>query len=236
MGAALVDPWGGARATARAPGPGTLLLALLALVVLIGAATLPRQLDVLARALAPTGDLPRDLHHAALRDGLLRLIVVDRVMPPPTLLLATVVVAVAAQPILMLSEDTRRVIWSVLLLGLAPLVVQRLGELAVTYLATVGPVPAPGEAIVLPQRFTTGPLLFWRPAPGETARWLVSLNQRINLISLWSVLIWSLGLRVLDGRRLAIWHVALPAVSLTLAALATWWLSPLAAGLLLGQP
>lgn len=120
------------------------------------------------------------------------------------------------------------------LLGLAPMVVQRVGELAVTYLAAVGGT-VPGEAIALPQRFTTGPLLVWRP-PEEAARWIVSVNQRINLVSLWSVVIWSAGLRVLDQRRLAAWHVGLPLVGLGLAALCTWWLSPLAAGLLLGQP
>ncbi len=231
---ALVDPLEAARASLREPRPGALLLGVLAAAMLLGGATLPRQLTLLAQALAPTGDLLRDLHHAAMRDGLVRIVVADRIVPPPTLLLGAAVVAVAAEPILMLSQENRRAVWAVLLLGLAPMVVQRVGELAVTYLAAVGS-PPPGEAIALPQRFTTGLLLVWHPPEGA-ARWLVSLNQRINLVSLWSVVIWSAGLRVLDQRRLAAWHVGLPLFGLGLAALCTWWLSPLVAGLLLGQP
>lgn len=232
---ALVDPTEAARACLREPRPGALLFGILAAAVLLGGATLPRQLALLAQALAPTGDSLRDLQHAAMRDGLVRIVVADRVVPPPTLLLGAAVVAVAAEPLLMLSRESRRAVWGVLLLGLAPMVVQRIGELAVTYLAGVGASPPPGEAIALPQRFMTGPLLVWHPPEGA-ARWLVSLNQRINLVSLWSVVIWSAGLRVLDQRRLAVWHVGLPLFGLGLAALCSWWLSPIVATMLLGQP
>ncbi|OGU33379.1 MAG: hypothetical protein A3K13_04835 [Gemmatimonadetes bacterium RIFCSPLOWO2_12_FULL_68_9] len=230
----LVDPRRAVQEAIGQPGPAVVVLGALAITALLGAATLPRQLDLLFASLAPTGDLARDLHHAAMQAGLTRIIVADRLMPPPTLLVAALVLGLAAEPVLSLAEDRRRAVWTVVLLGLAPLMVQRIGELAVAYLSAVGSPPRPGDAVGVAQRFTTGPLLFWwtdSPPP-----WLVSVNQRINLVSLWGIVIWTVGLRELDGRRLASWHVALPATCLAVAALATWWLSPMVSGLLLGAP
>lgn len=230
----LVDPRHAVQEAMRQPRPAVVALGALAITSLLGAATLPHQLHLLLASLAPTGDLPRDLHHAAMQAGLTRIIIADRLMPPPTLIVAALVLALAAEPILSLAEDRRRAVWTVVLLGLAPLMVQRIGELTVTYLSAVGQPPTPGDAVALPHRFTTGPLLFWwsdRPP-----RWLVSVNQRFNLISLWSLAVWTVGLKELDGRRLAAWHAALPAACLAVAALATWWLAPMVASLLLGAP
>jgi hypothetical protein len=230
----LLDPRRAIREAVGQPRPALIALAALAATVLLGAATLPRQLDLLSAALAPMGDLARDLHHAAMRAGLTRIIVADRLMPPPTLLVAALVLGLAAEPVLSLAEDRRRAVWAVVLLGLAPLVVQRLGELAVVYASAVASPPRPGDAVSLASRFTTGPLLFWwtdNPPP-----WLVSVNQRFSLVTLWGSVIWTVGLTELDGRRLASWHVALPLACLGVAALATWWLAPMVTGMLLGSP
>lgn len=230
----LVDPRRAVQEAIGQPRPFVVALGALAITALIGAATLPRQLDLLLTSLAPTGDLARDLHHAAMQAGLTRVIIADRLVPPPTLILAALVLAIAAEPVLSLAEDRRRAVWTIVLLGLAPLMVQRIGELAVAYLSAVGQPPRPGDAVGLPQRFTTGPLLFWWT--DSPPSWLVSVNQRLNLVTLWGIVIWAVGLRELDGRRLAVWHAALPAACLAVAALATWWLSPMVAGLLLGSP
>ena len=230
----LVDPRGAVREAMGRPRPVVIALGALVLTALLGAATVPRQLDLLSASLAPIGDMARDLHHAAMRAGLTRIIVADRLMPPPTLLVAALVLGFAAEPVLSLAEDRRRAVWAVVLLGLAPLMVQRIGELAVAYVSAVSLPPRPGDAVGLASRFTTGPLLLWwtdSPPP-----WLVSVNQRFNLMTLWGIVIWTVGLKELDGRRLASWHVVLPVTCLAVAALATWWLSPLVSGLLLGAP
>ncbi len=230
----LVDPRRAVQEAIGQPRPAVVALGVLVITALLGAATLPRQLDLLFAALAPTGDVARDLHHAAMEAGLTRIIVADRLMPPPTLLVAALVLGLAAEPVLSLAEDRRRAVWTVVLLGVAPLMVQRIGELAVTYVSAVGSPPLPGDAVSVASRFVTGPLLFsWTDTPPS---WLVSVNQRLNLVTLWAVVIWTIGLKELDGRRLASWHVALPAACLGLAALATWWLAPMVAGLLLGTP
>lgn len=230
----LVDPRHAVQEAMRQPRPAVVALGALAITALLGAATLPHQLQLLLASLAPTGDLARDLHHAAMEPGLTRVIIADRLMPPPTLLVAALVLGLAAEPVLSLAEDRRRAVWTVVLLGLAPLVVQRIGELVVTYVSAVGSPPRPGDAVSLASRFTTGPLLFsWTDSPPA---WLVSVNQRLNLVTVWSIVIWTIGLRELDACRLAGWHVALPAACLAVAGLATWWLAPMVAGLLLGSP
>ena len=230
----LVDPRRAVQEAIGQPRPAAVVLGALVTIALLGAATLPRQLDLLFASLAPTGDLARDLHHAAMQAGLTRIIVAGRLMPPPTLLVAALVLGLTAEPVLSLAEDRRRAVWTVVLLGLAPLMVQRIGELAVMYLSAVGSPPRPGDAVSVAHRFTTGPLLLWWS--DNPPRWLVSVNQRFNLISLWSLVVWTVGLKELDGRPLASWHVALPAACLAVAAMATWWLSPMVAGVLLGTP
>lgn len=234
LGLVLIDPRRAVQEAMRRPGPVSVAAAAVAVTVLLGAATLPKQLHLLLTSLAPMGDVGRDLHHAAMQAGLTRVIIANRIVPPPTVVVAAIVLALAAEPVLVLAEDRRRALWTVVLLGLAPLFVQRIGELAVTYLAAGGVPPTPGEAISLPQRFVTGPLLAWPWS--DAPPWLVSFNQRCNLVTAWSVVIWAIGLKELDGRRLATWHVTLPTFCLALAALATWWLSPMVTSLLLGAP
>ena len=234
LGLVLVDPPQAARQAIARPRPMAWTAGVLALIALAGVSTLPRQLALLTASLAPTGDLMQDMHYSALRDGLVRIILADRLVPPPTIVLGGAILALAAEPILALAEERRRAVWAVLLLGIAPLLIQRVGELAVTYLATTGPRPHPGDAVGLPQRFTTGPLLFW--SAGDPPPWLLSVNQRFNLVSLWSLVLWSMGLRELDDRHWRAWHLALPVCCLGLAALFTWWLGPMVTSIVLRSP
>jgi hypothetical protein len=207
---------------------------LAAVIVAIGCATLPRQLSLLARALAPSGQALRDAHHASMEAGLVRLVVLDRLVPPPTALIAALMIVIVVEPALALADGDRARIRRAIALGLVPLAVQRMGELALTYLAPVASPLSPGFVVTLPQQFATGPAILW--AAGDAPPWIEALSARINLVTLWSVGIWTTGLRELDGQPLALWHVGLPAACLVTAGLVTWWLGPLVLSLVLGRP
>ncbi len=226
----LVDPGGTLRRAVADPHPAVLAAGLFAALSVLGLATLPRQIHLLAEALPPTGDWLLDDQQAELRAGVLRLVVADRLVASPTLLLAVLLLAWAAEPVLMLARERRDAIWTTVLLGLAPLLVQRVGELAICYLAAQ-PGGTAGDAVTLPHRFVTGPLLLWRGGPPPL--WLQRLDARADLILVWSVLLWTLGLRQLDGGRLRTWHVALPAACAAGAAVVTWVLGPVALGAVL---
>lgn len=235
LGSVLIDPVGTNGVATRDPRPWTMLVALVVGLSVLGAATLPRQLMLLNRTLGPTGDALLDAQNALLRSGLLRLMIADRIIPSPTLLIAALLLVLAAEPVLALARDARPAIWTIAILGLAPLFVQLIGELALTYLLPVGAHATPGDAVSAPHRFVTGPLVLWRRSEVAPA-WLELLDPRVNLIALWCVAIWSLGLRQLDGGKLAAWHVALPLWCLAGAGVLTWILAPLALAALLGQP
>ena len=232
LAAVLVDPRGGMRTVAERPRPWALVVSLGAFLVALGLATLPRQLALLDRTMGATGDPLLDAQTELLRSGVLRLIVADRLVASPTLLVAALFLALAAEPVLMLARQRQPAIWAVVLLGLAPLLVQRVGELAITYVAAIAD-PVAGDAVTAPHRFVTGPLLLWRgegPAPG----WLELLSRRVNLIVLWCLVLWSLGMQQLDGGRWQLWHAALPAACLAAAGLLTWMLWPIVLPLVLG--
>jgi len=235
LAAALSNPAAACRLLAEEPRPAALGLLLAVAVTAVGSATIPRQLDLLERALAPGGDMLRDSHLAAMQAGLLRLIVVDRLIPPPTLVLAGLLLVIAADPVLAVSETRRRVLIAFAIAGLAPLLVQRLGEVVVAYLSVPPAHPRPGDPIALPQRFATGAaLLWWGDTPPPP--WLLAVNTRFSLFAAWCVGIWSVGLRQLDGNRRSGWHVGLPACCVALAAMVTYWLRSLATALVLGTP
>jgi hypothetical protein len=232
LGAALVDPRAALGGVAERPRPWALLAGLAAALVALGLATLPRQLALLDNAMAATGDPLLDAQTELLRSAVLRLIVVDRLVASPTLIVAALLLAIAAEPVLMLAQRQRPAIWAVVLLGLTPLVVLRVGELAITYVAAIAD-PVAGDAVTAPQRFVTGPLLLWwgeGPAPG----WLEVLSRRVNLIVLWCLALWSMGMRQLDGGGWQLWHWALPAVCVAAAGLITWMLGPVVLPLVLG--
>ncbi len=235
LGSVLIDPVGTNRLATRDPRPWTMLLTLVVGLSALGAATLPRQVVLLNRTLGPTGDLVFDAQNAVMQSGLLRLIIADRLVPSPTLLIAAVLLVLAAEPVLAMAHDVRPAIWGTALLGLAPLFVERIGELAITYLLPLGAHVTPGDAVSAPHRFVTGPLVFWHrsePAPA----WLELLDPRVNLVALWCVVIWAVALRQLDGGKLRAWHIALPLTCLVAAGVLTWILAPMAVGALLGRP
>jgi hypothetical protein len=233
LAAALVDPAGACRNADQRPAPLGTAAVLLVAVTVLGALTLPRQLHLLGAALAPAGNASRDLHHQALASGLSRLMWFDRLVPPPTAVLAGLLLAWAADPLLGLARDARPRLASVVVLGLAPLLAQRAGELAMAYLADLPTPLTPGSAIDLPQEFVTGPAVFWRQ---DAPRWLQALSPRANLITVWSVGIWATGLRELDGGAWRTWHVTLPIVCLAGAGLTTWWFERAVVALILGGP
>jgi hypothetical protein len=200
---------------------------LLAGVTALGALTLPRQLGLLGAALR------HGPHPPAFAAGLERLILFDRLVPPPTVVIAGLLLAWTADPLLGLARDMRPRVWAVVVLGLAPLLAQRAGELGLTYLASVPAPVTPGSALGLPQEFVTGPAIFSRH---DAPRWLQSLSARVNLVTASSVVIWATGLRKLDGGSWRAWHMFLPAACLAGAGIATWWFEGVAVALILGRP
>ncbi len=235
FGTVLFDPSGAASSVGRRPAfPGVALAAFISLLVL-GAATIPRQLAVLQRALGATGNASQDLHYGMMGEGLTRLILVDRLVPSPTLVLSAVVLVLLAEPLLGLARDRRAALWTVAVLGLAPLVAQGIGELVLAYSTTLSARPTPGDAISIGNRFDTGFLLLWSgnsPPP----EWLVILDARFNLITLWCVALWAVGLQTLDGAELRGWHVAVPMASLVVGGVITWILAPVVFAAILGRP
>lgn len=221
----LLNPAAGlTRALAR-PEPWILLAVLTAAWAALGLATLPRQLEILQAALARTGDPLLDAQTDALRAGLVRLIVADRLVPLPSALVAGLLLLAAAEPVLMLPAARRRELLAVVVLGLTPLVVERLGELALTWFTSVAPGTSAGEALRAPHRFLSGAGLFWR-SPAPAPLWIELLETRFNLFTLWCVGLWAAGLRVLDGCRWESWQVLLPLACLIGGGLLTWVSGP----------
>ncbi len=235
LAAVLVDPVGTTRSAARAAEPAKLAVAVIAGISAIGAAALPRQLSVLRQALSPTGQPELDLHYHAMRAGLTRVIIADRLVLSPTLLLSAALLVLASEPILALARDRRKVLLAMALLGLAPLIVEQVGELIMTYVATPGSSPSPGEAVDLPNRFVTGPLLFWTDDASPPA-WLEVIDARFNIITLWCITVWAIGLRCLEGGRLRPWHVGVPLTCVGIAAVVSWIATPWVMSALLGRP
>jgi len=110
---------------------------------------------------------------------------------------------------------------------------ERLGELALTYMVQTDAM-TPGDALTLPHRFSTGPLLVWW-SDEPASRWLEVLDPRLNLVSLWTVGLWAVGLQVVDeSPRLQPWHVLAPLFCLGVAGVITWASGPFIVGLILG--
>ncbi len=210
-------------------------LLFLLLLMLMGAACLPRQLELLAQALGPTGDVDVDARYTAMRSGLTRMMVADRLVPSPIVMMAGIFLVVIGQPVLQAPRSERGVLWAVAAVGLAPLVIEQGGELAVTWLSRAGPNPTPGFALNLPHRFESGIFLLWR---SDTAPplWLEVIDARVNLITLGSVALWTAGLHKLAGTPFRVWQLAVPLASLGLAGAVTWLCGPTVLSLVLGSP
>jgi len=225
LGTIFIDPTSACRTAIRRPEPWRLLALLVLVLMVLGLATLPRQFALLKLGLPLTGDPVTDAQLQALRAGIVRLIVVDRVLPQPAVLLGAVLFVLAAEPVLMLAQEHQRALIAVAIVGLTPLLVGRIGELAITYLASSAGHGTPGDAISAPHRFLMGPKMFWR-GDGAAPQWLEVLDARANLMSLGCVLLWSVGLRQLDGGRWAAWHVVLPLACLVAGGIVSWAFAP----------
>jgi hypothetical protein len=115
---------------------------------------------------------------------------------------------------------------------LVPLVIDRAGQLVLTYLLSSPANVTPGYAMTVPHRFATGPMLFWKGAE-QSPQWLTMLDTRVNLVTLGCMALWSIGLRQLDGKCWAIWHFGLPVACLLGAGLVTWALGPFVVAVLM---
>lgn len=229
LAAVLVVPGRAVSVAERNPSPEAVLFLLAGGAALLGATTLPRQIGELNSQMNGVTSDALAAHYAAMRGGLIRLMVFDRLVPPPTLVLSAFLVGLAAGPALSLPRDQDKLLWTAILLGLAPIAVQRMGEMIATYLTAAGTL---GDVITLPQVFTTGPGLF--AGPGQ--RWVEQLDARLNLVSLWCLFLWAGALRVLDGGKWKAWHVGLPVLALVIVGVATWALGPaVIRGILIGS-
>jgi hypothetical protein len=224
--AVLVDPQGTLTRALASPRPW-LLLAVVALAwLLLGLGTVPRQLVLMNAALAPVGVDEPARHLRSLAAGLTRLMIVDRLVPLPAVLMAAVLLRLTAEPVLMLASNRRRELLVVIVLGLAPLVLLRAGELAVAWFTDVGSGIPPGEVLRLPHRFASGARLLWREG-GPPPAVLEMLEARVNLFSAWSVALWAYGLSRLDTGGLRVWHTLLPVACLVGGGLVSWITGPL---------
>jgi len=211
---AAMDVAGSRRAVAA-------LAALLLLVTALGAASLPRLLALLTATLSG-GTAAAAAHGDVLRAGLARYLVADRLLPPLPLVLAAAMVALAATPLLAGRGVAGRAVCGVLAVGAAPLVIQRLGELAVV-LVTPAAGLVPGDVAVLAGRFNVGAAGVAAAAGWAPAGALGVAAEAVNATGLWVVGLWGWGLARLAhdasraGARLPAWPFALAVAAYGLA-------------------
>ncbi len=202
-------------------GPDPLVLAsVVVLVSCLGALALPRLLGLLAASLA-TGRSPLlDAHAAVLRAGLARLVVADRLLPPLPYCFAAALLALAAAPLLAERGVRPLTVVCVIAAGASPLLLQRLGELAVVWLVPPDGL-ASGDIVSLPARFNVGAagvLAAMGTLPGG---WAGVAAEAANAVGIWVVGLWGAGLALLArGETAAARSAALPAWPFVLAAAA----------------
>lgn len=232
----LVDPLRTIDHSLSAPRPWAVAVTLGLALAALGLGTVPRQLALLGAAFPASGDPAAELAAQWMRSGLTRLVIADRVVPSPTLLLAAVLIGIAAEPVLVLPRERRPALWALVALGLAPLLVGRVGELSLSWILPLDAGAPPGAIIELPHRFRTGPALLWT-AESPPPAWLERLDGAVNLVTVWAVALWSVGLARLDARpKLEPWHVGLPLICLGGGVLGVWLLAPVALAAVLGGP
>jgi len=216
-----LDALGAPGAAMDVAGSRHALLALAGLLFLagvLGAATLPRLLALLAATLVPAGPQLATGHADVLREGLTRYIVADRLLPPPPLVVAALLVGLVAVPVLAERRVAGRAVCGVLAVGAAPLVVQRLGELLVVW-ATPGEGLVAGDVAGLAARFNVGLAGLFSAAGFAPGGALSVVAEAANAVGVWMVVLWGWGLARLDrdasrGRTgLPIWPFALAAVA-----------------------
>jgi len=194
--AALGEP-GAAMDVAGSRHAALALASVLFLLCALGAASLPRLLALLSATLAPLGSSLAAGHAAALREGLVRYVVADRLLPPLPLVVAALIVWLVSAPILAGRRVAGRAVCGVLAVGAAPLVVQRLGELVVVWTTPADGLVA-GDVAGLAARFNVG-LAGLLSAAGQAPGGALSVvAEATNAIGLWVVGLWGWGLARLD--------------------------------------
>lgn len=176
------------------------LLAVAALAVLVaalGAAALPRLLSLLATSLGPGGSDVLARHVLRLHAGLARYLVADRIAPPLPLVAAAFLAAAVAVPVLGTRRVAARAVVGVLAAGASPLLVQRLGELAVVWATPAGHLAA-GEVVGLAARFNVGAAGVLAAAGVTPGLALGVAAEAANGVGLWVVALWGWGLARLD--------------------------------------
>lgn len=189
--------------------------------LVIGGATATLQIMLLERAIGDAGNIAA--HISVMRTGLIRLILVDRMLPPATASLAALVAGTIAIFSMELAAPARRLLRWVLLLGMVPILALRLGELGVTLLGAVSQLSV-GDVMELPGRFVLGPLFF---AGSDPAPWVYLVDARFNLVTVWMGVVWVKGLRCCTPGESIRWPVFVTCSSFLVASLATWsWGTP----------
>ena len=173
------------------------LAALLLLAGALGAASLPRLLALLTATLAPGGPPLAAEHTDALREGLTRYLVADRLLPPPPLVIAALMVGLVSAPVLAERHVAVRAVCGVLVVGASPLVVQRVGELLVVW-ATPGDGLVAGDVAGLAARFNVGLAGLFSAAGLAPGGALSVVAEAANGIGMWVVALWGWGLARLD--------------------------------------
>jgi hypothetical protein len=208
---------GAAMDVAGARHPLLAVAGLALIVAALGAAAVPRLLGLLAASLESGGAGALARHALVLHGGLARYLVADRLAPPLPFVVAALLVAAVAVPALGVRGVASRAVVGVLAAGAAPLLVQRLGELAVVWGAPAG--LAIGEVVTLPERFNVGVAGILSAAGAQPGGALGVVAEAANGVGLWVVALWGWGLARLsggagggDGRRPR-WPFALAAVA-----------------------
>lgn len=177
----------------RLVAPASLVL----LVAALGALALPRLLALLDVALQPTGQALLDAHLGVLRIGLRRLLLFERLVVPLPFIAGGALLWLVAAPVLAGRGVGSGPLVSVLVLGAAPLLVQRCGELAVV-LAVPGAGLGPGDVAGLPARFNVGVAGVLAAARVQAPGWLGVMAEAANGLGLWVAALWGWGLARLD--------------------------------------
>jgi hypothetical protein len=182
---------------ARSCRPAWAVAGLVVLTAALGVAGLPRLLALLGASLAPAGNPVVDAHLAALHRGLARYLVADRLLLPPPYLIGGLLLAAVAAPVLAGRGIGLRAIAGALVVGAAPLLIQRLGELGAVVVAPGGALAA-GDVARLPARFNVGLAGALALAGVTSTGWLSVVAEAANAVGVWVFVLWGWGLARLD--------------------------------------
>ncbi len=200
-------------------------------VVLAGAMSVPAQVELLERGIAGAG-LGGDAHGAALRTGLRRLMLVQRLTPPIGLVFAGCFLFATVDALRGRAITERRSLLAVVIVGFLPELPKRLLQ-AVVVGQAVGFDGTMGSAMLVHRGVEVGPASLWL---GEVPGWLWFVNGLVNPWTLASAVWWTLGVGSLLGDRELAKACRHAVVALVLGTGLAWRLTPAATALVLGTP